>query len=146
MRKELSIDVNVGEKHDPDVLLVHLIELKELRNHVSPIQRQREKTFLTGAHTRVCTSGNTESPLKFCSHQEVHRKHLLKVYRLLLPCLGPKRWGRKLLTAMGSANTKELSSLGTRRVAINSSGRFWTRSKRNLQKHTLLCKHVIILE
>lgn len=59
MGKELSIDMNVGEKHDPDVLLVHLIELKELRNHVSPIQRQRQKTLLTSTHTRVWTSENS---------------------------------------------------------------------------------------
>lgn len=50
MRKELCIDVNVGEKHDPDMFLIHLIELEELRNHVSPIQRHRQKTLLSSVY------------------------------------------------------------------------------------------------
>lgn len=126
--------MNVGEKHNPDVFFIHPIELEELRNHVSPIQRQRQKTLLSSAHTRVCTS-EKRSPLRLMKSTS---KHLLKVYWLVLPCLGRRRWGRKLFTAMGSANTKELSRLGARRVAINISGRFWTRSKRNLQKQSYL--------
>jgi len=58
MRKELCIDMDVGEKHNPDVFLIHPIELEELRNHVSPIQRQRQKTLLSSTHTRACTSEN----------------------------------------------------------------------------------------
>ncbi len=42
---------------------------------------------------------------------------------------------------MGSAKTRELSSLETRRVAINSSGRFWTRSRRNLHTHKTQKEH-----
>lgn len=49
-----------------------------------------------------------------------------------LPFLGPKRWGRKLFTATGSANTSWLSRRGTKRKAINFSDRPATLSSRNL--------------
>lgn len=39
VRKELCVDVDVGEEDNSDVLLVDLKELKEMRNNISPIQR-----------------------------------------------------------------------------------------------------------
>lgn len=46
MREELCIDVDMGEQHHPDMLLVHFKELEKLRHHVSPVQWHRQQTHL----------------------------------------------------------------------------------------------------
>lgn len=66
--------------------------------------------------------------LSYYQQQKTHLTHR----KPILPFFGLSRCGKKLLTAMGSAKTRELRSLGTRRTAISSSGRLWTRSSRNL--------------
>lgn len=148
MGEELGVDGKMCKQHDSDVFFLNLEELEKLRDHMFPVKGQRQQAFFTTASSaRVCAQERRES---VCDQQQLRIHKLLSLFalhkllrdlkfkaiiskrQLVKPFFGLRRCGRKLLTAIGSAKTRELRSFGTRRAAINSLGRLWTRSRRNL--------------
>lgn len=51
MGEELGVDMDVSQQHDPDMFLVHLEELKKLRNHMFTVKGHRQQAFFTAATT-----------------------------------------------------------------------------------------------